>query len=64
MLHIALSLVPVEYMTSKSESTPFCIEATNFSCDGSVFAATATAGNLQATNFAILTFTNQKNGIS
>ena len=51
-------------MASKPESTPFRLKDTAFSCGHSVFAATATEGNLQAENFVTLTFTTQKNSVS
>ena len=56
-------LFPSEYMASKSEVTLFHLEDTAFSCGRSVFAATSTAGNLQATNFFTLLFMTRNNGI-
>ena len=51
-----------EYTGSKSYSTPFRIEDILFSCDHSVFTATSTEVDLQATTFMTLTFTTQNNG--
>ena len=56
-------LRPGKYTVSKSESTLFCLKDTEFSCGQSVFAATATSGNLQSANIVTLTFTTHKNGI-
>ena len=56
-------LVPSEYTASKSESTPFCLEDTTFSCGHIIFAATVTDGDLQAANFITLTFTTQKKNV-
>ena len=50
-------------MGSNSYSTPFCLEGTAFSCGHSIFADTATASDLQASNLVILTFATQKNGV-
>ena len=54
-------LSPGEYMTSKSEITPFHIKDNVFSCNCTFFAVTATPGNLQAANFITMTFTTQNN---
>ena len=58
-----LILCPSEYTAYKSETTPFCLKYTAFSCGHSIFVATATGGDLQATNFVMLTYTNQKKGV-
>ena len=58
-----LLLLLVEYTPSKSEITPSRLKDTAFSCSRSVFAATATASNLQASNLVTLAFTTQKNDI-
>ena len=51
------------YTASKSQSTLLRLKDTVFSCRCRIFAATATASDLQATNFVMLTFTTQNNGI-
>ena len=56
-------LQPSEYMVSKSESTPFRLKHTAFSCNCSIFVATAMEGDLQASNFIMLKLTDQKNGV-
>ena len=50
-------------MGSKSGSSPFRLKDTDFSCSLGVFAATATASNLQATKFFTLMFEIQKNSV-
>ena len=55
-------ILPGEYTASKSESTPFCLKDTAFSCSRRVFSVTATEGDLQTANFVMMPFTTQKNG--
>ena len=54
---------PGEYTSYKSESTPFHLEDTSFSCGHSIFVEIATEADLQATTSVMLTFRTQENGV-
>ena len=57
-------LRPVEYTSTKSDSSPFSLSDVTFSVVRTVFdTTTATDNELVAATFVILTFSTQKNGV-
>ena len=58
-----LILCPSEYTAYKSETTPFCLKYTAFSCGHSIFVATATEDDLQAAKFVTLTLATHMNSV-